>query len=60
MTLDDVLPLRWTSDAGLPELTGYLRRLAGRASVIVVDGGYDGVVLLGVCVTDGESGGRRP
>jgi hypothetical protein len=38
MTLDYVLPLRWTSDAGLPELTGYLRWLAGQASVIVVDG----------------------
>jgi hypothetical protein len=33
-----VLPLRWTSDAGLDELTGYLKRLSGRIPVTVVDG----------------------
>ena len=33
-----VLPLRWTDDAGLPELTAYLRRLAGWAEITVVDG----------------------
>ncbi len=38
MDLDYVLPLRWTDDAGLEELTGYLRWLARHAHVIVVDG----------------------
>lgn len=38
MDLDYVLPLRWSDDAGLAELTGYLRRLARHAHVIVVDG----------------------
>ena len=38
MDLDYVLPLRWSDDAGLEELTGYLRRLARHAHVIVVDG----------------------
>jgi hypothetical protein len=38
MDLDYVLPLRWSDDAGLEELTGYLRRLARHARVIVVDG----------------------
>ncbi|MEW2380146.1 glycosyltransferase family 2 protein [Micromonospora sp. NPDC047812] len=33
-----VLPLRWTDDAGLAELTGYLRRLSARVDVTVVDG----------------------
>jgi hypothetical protein len=33
-----VLPLRWRDDAGLAELTDYLRRLAGLVDVIVVDG----------------------
>jgi hypothetical protein len=33
-----VLPLRWTDDADLAELTAYLRWLADRAEVIVVDG----------------------
>ncbi|MFI7650016.1 glycosyltransferase [Micromonospora sp. NPDC049460] len=33
-----VLPLRWTDDAGLPELTGYLRWLSSRVDVTVVDG----------------------
>lgn len=33
-----VLPLRWEDDAGLDELTGYLRTLARHAHVIVVDG----------------------
>ncbi|GGP80798.1 hypothetical protein GCM10010140_06940 [Streptosporangium pseudovulgare] len=38
--LDYVLPLRWDDgdEAGLAELTGYLRRLARHARVIVVDG----------------------
>jgi hypothetical protein len=35
---DYVLPLRWTDDAGLDELTGYLRWLAGHVRVVVVDG----------------------
>lgn len=35
---DYVLPLRWSDDADLEELTGYLRWLAGHARVIVVDG----------------------
>jgi hypothetical protein len=35
---DYVLPLRWSDDAGLAELTGYLRRLSRHARVIVVDG----------------------
>jgi Glycosyltransferase like family 2 len=33
-----VLPLRWTSDEGLDELTAYLRRIAERMPVTVVDG----------------------
>jgi len=33
-----VLPLRWTSDDGLDELAGYLRVLAARLPVTVVDG----------------------
>ncbi|MGI5523330.1 glycosyltransferase [Micromonospora sp. CA-259024] len=33
-----VLPLRWHTDSGLAELTSYLRWLAGRAEVLVVDG----------------------
>ncbi|WBB79652.1 glycosyltransferase family 2 protein [Micromonospora sp. WMMD882] len=33
-----VLPLRWTDDAGLAELTGYLRRISGLVEVTVVDG----------------------
>ncbi|RKN42816.1 glycosyltransferase family 2 protein [Micromonospora endolithica] len=33
-----VLPLRWTDDSGLSELTGYLRRLATLVDVTVVDG----------------------
>ncbi|MEU7609508.1 glycosyltransferase family 2 protein [Micromonospora sp. NPDC049204] len=33
-----VLPLRWHADTGLTELTGYLRWLADRVEVIVVDG----------------------
>ncbi|MEV0344698.1 glycosyltransferase [Nonomuraea sp. NPDC050680] len=36
--LDYVLPLRWEDDAGLDELTGYLRTLTQHARVIVVDG----------------------
>ena len=33
-----VLPLRWTTDEGLDELTDYLRRLSSRIPVTVVDG----------------------
>ena len=33
-----VLPLRWTGDEGLEELTAYLRELAGWLDVTVVDG----------------------
>jgi hypothetical protein len=33
-----VLPMRWTDDAGLPELAGYLRWLATLVDVTVVDG----------------------
>lgn len=33
-----MLPLRWTDDAGLAELTAYLRRLSARVDVTVVDG----------------------
>jgi hypothetical protein len=33
-----VLPLRWTDDSGLEELTGYLRLLAPLLDVTVVDG----------------------
>jgi CDGSH-type Zn-finger protein len=36
-----VLPLRWTDDAALEELTGYLGWLSGHAAVIVVDGSPD-------------------
>ncbi|MEW9550525.1 glycosyltransferase family 2 protein [Nonomuraea sp. NPDC050783] len=36
--LDYVLPLRWDDDAGLGELTAYLRRLSRHARIIVVDG----------------------
>ncbi|MGA4987525.1 glycosyltransferase [Nonomuraea bangladeshensis] len=33
-----VLPLRWDDDAGLDELTAYLRRLSLHAAIVVVDG----------------------
>ena len=33
-----MLPIRWRRDEGLEELTGYLRRLAERVEVVVVDG----------------------
>lgn len=33
-----VLPLRWTENDGVDELTGYLRRIAESVTVIVVDG----------------------
>ncbi|WP_405147306.1 glycosyltransferase family 2 protein [Sphaerisporangium sp. NBC_01403] len=36
--LDYVLPIRWRSDAGLEELTAYLRRLSTYVRVVVVDG----------------------
>lgn len=36
--IDYVLPLKWTDDGGLAELTDYLRWLSTRARVIVVDG----------------------
>lgn len=36
--LSYILPLRWEDDAGLDELTAYLRRLARSTEVIVVDG----------------------
>lgn len=38
LELEYVLPLRWTDDTPLPELTGYLRWLAGQVPVTVVDG----------------------
>lgn len=38
MTAEYILPLRWTEDAGLPELAAYLRRLAAWIPVTVVDG----------------------
>jgi len=38
MNLEYVLPLRWDDDAGLEELTTYLRWLSGHAQIIVVDG----------------------
>ncbi|GGO27952.1 glycosyltransferase [Microbispora bryophytorum] len=36
--IDYVLPLRWDDDAGLAELTGYLRGLSRHARIVVVDG----------------------
>jgi hypothetical protein len=36
-----VLPLRWTENQGVDELTGYLRRVAELMAVIVVDGSSD-------------------
>lgn len=38
-----VLPIRWTDDEGLDDLTGYLRRLPGWVELIVVDGSPDPV-----------------
>ncbi|BCL13406.1 glycosyltransferase [Micromonospora sagamiensis] len=38
LALSYVLPLRWSDDVGLGELTGYLRQLATRVEVTVVDG----------------------
>lgn len=38
LDLDYVLPLRWDDDAGLDELTAYLRELSRHARVTVVDG----------------------
>ncbi|MEU4535630.1 glycosyltransferase [Streptosporangium sp. NPDC023825] len=37
LDMDYVLPLRWNDDAGLAELTAYLRRLRSSVRVIVVD-----------------------
>jgi hypothetical protein len=37
-SLSYVLPLRWRADADLPELSDYLRWVASRAELIVVDG----------------------
>jgi hypothetical protein len=37
LALSYVLPLRWADDRGLVELTDYIRFLAGRCEVIVVD-----------------------
>ncbi|MEV4162007.1 glycosyltransferase [Nonomuraea dietziae] len=36
--MDYVLPLRWEDDAGLEELTAYLRTLSRHVRIIVVDG----------------------
>jgi hypothetical protein len=38
LPVEYVLPLRWHHDAGLDELTGYLRSLRGHVDVTVVDG----------------------
>ncbi|WP_049574750.1 glycosyltransferase [Nonomuraea sp. SBT364] len=38
LDLEYVLPLRWDDDAGLDELTAYLRTLSRHARVVVVDG----------------------
>ncbi|SCL22127.1 glycosyltransferase [Micromonospora inyonensis] len=38
LALSYVLPLRWSDDTGLADLTGYLRQLATRVEVTVVDG----------------------
>jgi hypothetical protein len=38
-----VLPLRWSEDSGLDELTAYLRRLCRWADVTVVDGSPAGI-----------------
>jgi glycosyl transferase family 2 len=40
-----VLPLRWRTDNGLAELTGYLRHIAETCEVVVVDGSPDAVFL---------------
>ncbi|HVL32278.1 MAG TPA: glycosyltransferase, partial [Actinomycetota bacterium] len=38
-----MLPLRWQSDDDIEELTAYLRRVAARAQLIVVDGSSDAI-----------------
>jgi hypothetical protein len=38
LPVEYVLPLRWSDDAGLPELAAYLRWLCDRVDVTVVDG----------------------
>ena len=38
LTVEYVLPLRWSEDAGMAELTAYLRRLVRWVDVTVVDG----------------------
>ncbi|MEV4483659.1 glycosyltransferase [Micromonospora coxensis] len=38
LPVEYVLPLRWSDDTGLAELTGYLRRLSRLVDVTVVDG----------------------
>lgn len=43
MDLSYVLPLRWSDDRDLADLSHYLRDLASRAEVIVVDGSPDGL-----------------
>ncbi|GAA0905500.1 hypothetical protein GCM10009557_80810 [Virgisporangium ochraceum] len=43
LPVEYVLPLRWSEDTGLPELTAYLRWLCGRVDVTVVDGSHAGL-----------------
>jgi len=55
-----VLPLRWTDDAGLAELTAYLRWLRVRADVTVVDGSPPTVFAAHAAAWDGLVGHLRP
>ena len=52
--LSYVLPLRWTEDRGLAELATYVRWLADRAEVLVVDGSPPGRFAAHAAAWGGE------
>ncbi|MCW2134896.1 glycosyltransferase [Arthrobacter sp. VKM Ac-2550] len=55
-----VLPLRWFSDEGLEELTGYLRMLSGWIRITVVDGSAPGLYEVHAAAWAGLAEHRRP
>jgi hypothetical protein len=55
-----ILPLRWFSDEGLDELTGYLRQLSGWVRVTVVDGSAPELFEAHAAAWAGLAEHRRP
>jgi hypothetical protein len=55
-----VLPLRWSADAGLAELVGYLRWLRRRVDITVVDGSDEPVFLRHAAAFHGLCRHLRP